>query len=119
MLLWVQRLDLDRAGDQLLNLSEGSHAVHLLLCLHQYQAQADVGVLVDVPRLELLFEEEDVRGIEPCPLNADILATLLHDKRALEVLCSVCAVDELKCCLIYCSDLGVLRERCLGLILLR
>ena len=119
MIFRVQRLDLDRARDQLLNLSEGSHAVHLLFCLHQHQAQANVGVLVDVPRLELLLEQEDVRGVETGPLNADILATLLHDKRALEVLCSVCAMDELKCRLVYCSDLGVLRERCLVLVLLR
>ena len=56
MLLRIQRLDLDRASDQLLNLSKGSHAVHLFLCLHQHQAQADVWVLVDIPRLELLLE---------------------------------------------------------------
>ena len=35
--LWIERLDLDRAGDQSLNLFKGSHAVHLFLRLHQYQ----------------------------------------------------------------------------------
>ena len=56
VLLGIKRLDLDRAGNQSINLFKGSHAVHLLLCLHKYQSQADVGVLMDVSRFKLLLE---------------------------------------------------------------
>ena len=57
VLLGIKRLDLDRAGNQSINLFKGSHAVHLLLRLHQDQTQANVRVLMDVPSFELLLEQ--------------------------------------------------------------
>ena len=117
VLLGIKRLDLDRAGNQSINLFKGSHAVHLLPRLHQNQAQANVRVLMDVPSFELLLEQENVCGIEASPLNTDIVATLLHDKWTLEILRFVCAVNELKCWLVKCSDLYVFRKRRFTLIL--
>ena len=57
VLLGIKRLDLDRAGDQSINLFKWSHAVHLLPRLHQDQTQANIRVLMDVPSFELLLEQ--------------------------------------------------------------
>ena len=80
VLLGIKRLDLDRAGDQSINLFKWSHTVHLLPRLHQDQTQANVRVLMDVSSFELLLEQENVCGIEASPLNTDIVTTLLNDK---------------------------------------